>query len=375
MEDSSKGVILIIDDSLTNLKLLSMTLEKGEFEVISAKSGENGLEEAIRQSPDVILLDILMEGMDGFETCKRLKAHEATKDIPVIFMTVLSEPVDRLKGFEVGGVDYIVKPLFHEEVLARVNAHLTIRRQQKQLQEQTKRLEELNASKDKFFSIVSHDLQSPFEDLLHFTEFIAENFAHCSPEEVEEIVSTLRNTVGNLYELLKNLFTWASVQRGKMEYYPQFINVQEIVERNMTLFRANAEYKHVMLKNLIKHELPAYADAGAVYAIVRNLISNALKFTEPEGKVTIDAMPEDQYITISVADTGIGMEKEDVATLFRIDTKYQRVGTAGEEGTGLGLILCKELVEQSGGMLSLVSELGQGTTVTFSLPKAPVSGE
>lgn len=368
MEDRSKGFILIIDDSLTNLKLLTMTLGKAGFQVHSARDGETGIVQAGQLKPDVILLDVLMEGIDGFETCRRLKANAETKDIPVIFMTVLSEPIDRLKGFEVGGVDYIVKPLYHEEVLARVHAHLTIRQQHRQLQEQTQRLQELNASKDKFFSIIYHDLQSPIEGLLHFTEFISQNIQKCSQAELEEIVNTLRNSVGNLYELLKNLFTWASIQRGKLDYYPLYIDVREIVARNISLLMPNAEQKHITLKNLIQNELMAYADASIVYAIVRNLLSNALKFTEPGGKVTVNAGIEDHLVKVSVADTGIGIPQEDVTKLFQIDVRHQRIGTAGEEGTGLGLILCKELVERSGGTLVIASETGKGTTVMFTLP-------
>lgn len=372
MDDNSKGLILVVDDSQTNLKLLSMTLNKAGFQTVPAKNGEIGIEKAIETQPDVILLDVLMEGLDGFETCRRLKEHEETRSIPVIFMTVLSEPVDRLKGFEVGGVDYIVKPLYHEEVLARVSAHLTIQRQRKQLQAQTAQLEESNASKDKFFSIVSHDLQSSFEELLHFTEFIAENIQTSGPEEIEEIVGTLKTSVGNLYELLKNLFTWASVQRGKMEYYPQYVDVCEIITRNITLFQSEAEQKQISLKNLISSELPVYADAGAVYAVIRNLFSNAIKFTKSGGQVTIEATQNDAEVEISVADTGIGMSPEDVAKLFRIDIKHHRVGTSGEEGIGLGLVLCKEMIEKSGGKLVLESKPGKGTTAKFTLPKAPV---
>ena len=373
MEDHSKGVILVIDDSSTNLKLLDTTLSKAGFQVILAKDGEIGVEQAIQTKPDIVLLDVLMYGIDGFETCRRLKAYEVTRNIPVIFMTVLSEPVDKLTGFNVGGVDYITKPLYHEEVLARVNAHLTIRRQQKQLQDQTDQLQALNASKDKFFAILSQDLQGPFEELLHFTEFITEHIEGCRPEEIKEIVGTLRNSVGNLHELLKNLFAWSSIQRGALECHPQYFDIREIIGRNLTLFRATAEQKRIIIKSLVQAEIPVYADAGMVYIVIRNLISNALKFTKSGGKVRISATENQAWVEISVSDTGIGISAEDIAKLFRIDVKYQRVGTAGEEGTGLGLVLCKELVEKNGGRLSLESEVGKGTTVTFTLPKPPLT--
>jgi signal transduction histidine kinase len=370
--EASKGIILIIDDSPTNLKFLFSVLGKAGFQVLLARNGETGIEQAIEMKPDIILLDILMYGIDGFETCRRLKANNATRDIPVIFMTVLSEPVDKLKGFQVGGVDYITKPLHYEEVLARINAHLTIRQQQEQLQEQTHRLQELNASKDTFFSIISRDLQTPFEELLHFTEFMAENIRDCPPEEVEEIVHTLQESVGNLYELLKNLFTWSSLQRGQMECYPQHIEVQEIIDRNIKLFRPEAEEKHIVLKSILGQEIPAYADAGMIYAVIRNLLSNALHFTETGGKVTVSAEKHERCVSITISDTGVGIAPDDLKKLFRVDVKHQQTGTAGEEGAGLGLLLCHELVKKNGGKLIVESTVGSGTAVTVRLPRIPL---
>ncbi len=370
--EPSEGIILVIDDSPTNLKFLFSVLGKAGFQVLLARNGETGIEQAIEMKPDIILLDILMYGIDGFETCRRLKADAATCEIPVIFMTVLSEPVDRLKGFQVGGIDYITKPLHYEEVLARINAHLTIKRQQTALQEQARNLQELNADKDTFFSIISHDLQRPFEELLHFTEFMAENIRDCPPEEVTEIVDTLRDSIGNLYELLKNLFAWSSLQRGTMECYPQHIDLREIVDRNIKLFKSKAEEKHIVLKSMMTQEVPAYADAGMVYAVLRNIIANALKFTENGGRVTVDAAQHARCVSVMIADTGVGMDSEALKALFRTDIKYQQPGTEGEEGTGLGLLLCHELVEKNLGALIVESTPGEGTTVTIRLPKVPL---
>jgi two-component system, sensor histidine kinase and response regulator len=371
MEEQSKGVILIIDDSPTNLRLLLMTLSKAGFKVISAEDGELGIKQAIQAKPDLILLDVLMYGIDGIETCQRLKAREDTKDIPVIFMTVLSEPLDRLQGFRVGAVDYITKPLYHEEVLARINAHLTIRRQQQQLQEQTEQLQALNDNKDKFFSILSQDLQVPFEGLLHYTEFIIAHVNGCSRDEIKEIVGTLHTSIENLYELLKNLFTWSSVQRGSLECHPKSFDLRELLERNLTLLRPTAEKKQILLKNFVRDSLLVYADASMIYIVMRNLITNALKFTNRGGKIKISAVENPDSVEITVVDTGSGIPVEDLPKLFHIGARYQRTGTEGEEGAGLGLILCKELVEKNQGTLAITSAPGNGTTVTMMLPTAP----
>jgi signal transduction histidine kinase len=320
-----------------------------------------------------------MPGMDGFEICRRLKVNKETKDIPVIFMTALSDMEDKIKGFKMGAVDYITKPFQQEEVLARVNTHLTIRRLQQQLEtknvlleEQVKQLKELNASKDKFISMISHDLQSPFSSLRGLIQFTAENIGDYNKNELENIMDLLGNSTDNLYALIENLLTWSRIQRGVMEHCPQRMDIREFVAQNIDLFSPNAESKQITLKNLIKQSTPVYADFNMVNAVLRNLISNAIKFTHPGGSVEVSARNDGRYVEVSVSDTGIGIDKQHLPKLFRIDVRYKRLGTAREKGTGLGLILCKEFVEKHGGEIWIESEAGQGSTVKFTLPRNPV---
>ncbi len=374
----NKVSILIVDDNPTNLHVLLEYLEESGFEILIARSGEGAIQQLVHFQPDLILLDVVMPGMNGFETCRRLKANKETQEIPVVFMSALSETVDKVKGFEVGGVDYVTKPFQQEEVLARINAHLTIRRQQQYIQaqkalleEQNNQLSELNVMKDKFFSIISYNLRSPFLSLLGLTEFIIKNLEYSSQEEIKEVVGNLRKSIENLYELLKNLLTWSTIQRGSLGYHPKQLHVQEIVARNITLLTPDARQKQIIIRSSIKEETMVYADADMVYAIIRNLISNALKFTDTSGKIEISATEDDQFVEISVLDTGIGIPEEDLPNLFRIDTRYKKRGTAGEEGTGIGLILCKELVEKNGGRIWVESKIGKGTTCKFTLPKVP----
>jgi two-component system sensor histidine kinase/response regulator len=220
---SQTGTILIVDDNPTNLGVLFSSLTHAGFKVLVAEDGEKALAQVERTQPHVILLDILMPGIDGFETCRRLKCLEASAEIPVIFMTALSDTIDKIKGFEAGGVDYITKPFQQEEVLARVKAHLTIRQLQQQLQRQNdllarqnELLEEkntqlvaLNASKDKFFSIIAHDLRSPFTGFLGLTQFIVENIEEWEREKIKDITTKLHESAENLYALMGNLLTWS----------------------------------------------------------------------------------------------------------------------------------------------------------------------
>lgn len=375
----SNGVILVVDDDPDNLGVLFEYLNDEGFKVLLIQSSGNALVQAEQKQPDIILLDILMPEMDGFETCQRLKNNVRTKDIPIIFMTALSDTVNKVRGFQVGAVDYITKPFQQEEVLARVNAHLTIRKLQQQLEaknalleQQVAQLQEVNASKDKFISMISHDLQSPFSSLRGLIQFTAENIGEYNKNELENIMDLLGNSTENLYSLIENLLTWSRIQRGVLEHCPQHIDLREVVVQNMALFTQNAEDKQITFRNLIEEKMTVYADSNMVNAVLRNLVSNALKFTNVGGIVAFSATPGKEFVEVAVSDNGIGIGKEHLPKLFRIDSRYKRLGTAREKGTGLGLILCKEFVEKNGGQIWIESDSGQGAAVKFTLPIHPL---
>ncbi len=388
-DSPAKPIVLIVDDSPVNLRIMVSILEKSGIKALIAQSGVRVIEQLERVKPDLILLDVLMPGMDGFEVCKRLKDNSLSRDIPVIFVTALSDTVEKVKGFQTGGVDYLTKPFQPEEVISRVNAHLTIRKLQQQLQaqndlladknalletrnlllkERNDRLKELNASKDKFFSIIAHDLRNPFASLLGFTRFAVETIEDFSPDELREMICGIHESSEHFYALLENLLTWSRAQRGMMTYHPTQLDLKPIVDHVVKLFVSHAEKKQISLSSSLRQKVLVYADSDMVNAIIRNLISNALKFTEARGTVNISATQNNHCVEISVADTGIGICKEDLPKLFQIDSRIKYLGTAGEEGTGLGLILCKEFLEQSGGSIEVESEEGKGSVFRFKLP-------
>lgn len=373
---TNKPTILVVDDNPTNLQVLLESLKRTGFKILVARTGESAIQQAEYGKPDLILLDVMMPGIDGFETCRRFKTLEAFKDIPIIFMTALTDTTDKLKGFQAGGVDYVTKPLQHEEVLARVVTHLTIRRLQQELrqqhallQEQHAQLQALNASKDKFFSIISHDLRSPLSAVLVGLRLLTDTESRLTDNEKNELIRDSHRTVEQLYNLLDNLLVWSRLQRGLMEYAPQPLDLRPLFERNATLFAANAEQKQIAIRQTVAEPVIAFADSHMIDAIIRNLISNALKFTEARGAITLSARQNDQRVEMAVADTGIGMDAETVAKLFRLDVRYNQLGTAGEKGTGLGLNVCKEFAEKNGGSIAVESVVGAGTTFRVTLPK------
>ena len=652
--------ILIIDDNAANLGVLTGYLRGHGFEMMIARSGLDGIEKARRGQPDLILLDVMMPGLDGFETCRRLKADPATGEIPVIFITALDSVEDKVNGFAAGGVDYLTKPLHEAEVLARVRTHLNIRalqqlmKQNQQLQqeihereraeaalrenelrfqkiferhsavmylfdpdterilhanravaqfygysltelqempisqinqlapedlqhaiqlakmehqnifefrhrladgqirevevhsslisfggktalfsiahditerkqmeaalreserrltdiidflpdatfvidadgrviawnkeielmtgipakqmlgkgdheyalpfygerrpilidlvtlpqdeimqkydlieyrdgvllgetympnmlggkiylsgkaaalydsngqrvgaiesirditerkqaeealraahqevqEKNAQLRELNASKDKFFSIIAHDLRSPFTALLGYIEVMEQQADDLSAERLKEYLARLNLAARQLYALLENLLTWARLQRGLMEYAPEDIALTQIADEVVALFASNAKQKAITLTNAIPTVVLVSADSAMVNTILRNLVSNALKFTPAGGRIMLSARINTHDVEISVADTGCGMASDVLAKLFRIDNQHTTTGTAGETGTGVGLILCHDLARKNGGALWVESAVGIGTTFHFTLPLA-----
>jgi PAS domain S-box-containing protein len=255
------------------------------------------------------------------------------------------------------------------DISVRKQAEVELIAAHNELQKTNTQLQELNASKDKFFSIISHDLRSAFSTLLGFTELIVEHFDVYSPEKIKNLVYKVKNSAEKLYALLENLLTWSRIQRGAMKCQAEVIDLFEITTENMMIFTSKAEQKGILLHNLIQDHLSAYADYSMVNTVLRNLISNALKFTETGGTITVSGVQHDEKIEVAVADTGCGIDEYGMDMLFRIDTSYSNVGTDGEQGTGLGLILCKELVEQNGGKIWVESEVGKGTIFRFTLPR------
>ncbi len=377
--------LLVVDDNQTNVRVIMNYLREVGFKLLVAKDGLMALEVVQTRKPDLILLDVMMPNMDGFETCQRLKANEDTRHIPVIFMTALTSEDDKVKGFDVGAVDYVTKPIQQREVLARVYTHLQIRQQSKLLQQQYQDMQVLayqlaatNADKDKFFSIVAHDLRGPFLPLLGNLELMTEMAESLPPKDMKEMSAASHRSARRVFELLENLLAWARLQMGRMEYNPQQLDLGEIAAKNVELLLENAVIKQINLYSDIKLNTFVYADEQMLNTVIRNLTNNALKFTPPGGQVTIRAqelvetghalsLRSANYVEVSIADTGVGMSEEVRQKLFKIDQHVTTIGTSKETGTGLGLIICQEMAVKSGGKIWVESEVGQGTTVRFTV--------
>ncbi len=408
----NKPVILCVDDEKMILVSLKEQLKRyfgDECSIETVESGEEALEvleelSAVQTELPFVIADQIMPGMKGDDLL--IHIHQLLPRTLKILLT------GQANADAVGNVvnyaqlyRYIAKPWEEADLRLTVSEALRSYFQDKQLEEQncilqqlnrdleqfnatleqqvrerTAELEaqklelaELNASKDKFFSIISHDLRSPFNALLGFAQILSENLERYTLTEIQQKVTYIRTAAERLYALLENLLTWSRIQRGALEYIPEPIDLAEIAEDNVTLFAPNAEQKQIHLHNTIQTQTFVYADYSMINTVIQNLTSNALKFTSPGDQIRLSATVAGQLVEVAVSDTGVGIPADILPTLLRIDTHHTQVGTAGEKGTGLGLVLCKELIEKNGGQLWVESEIGKGSTFKFTLPSPRVT--
>ncbi len=230
-------------------------------------------------------------------------------------------------------------------------------------------LKQLNMTKDKFFSIIAHDLKNPFASMKNLSDMLHDNYSLLDEEDKQELIASMKTTSQRIFELLENLLTWSRSQRGIIQFNPDNVTPAFVAQNNFDLLAENAANKKIRLINDISSELEIVADSNLLSTIIRNLTSNAIKFTPEQGQITIGAEDKGSFVEFCVKDTGIGISEEDKHKLFRIDISHTTIGTGQEKGTGLGLILCKEFVEKHGGRIWVESTLGEGTTFKFTIAK------
>lgn len=352
--------ILIVDDTPANISVLVDALADTGFQLMVAEDGEDALEQVRHTRPDLVLLDVMMPGLDGFETCRRLKADAATRDIPVIFMTALTDTAEKLKAFAAGAVDYITKPLQHEEALARIRTHLTLRRLQRELQEQL-------ALKERFIRIAGHDLRNPLCLILVSGELARRQGA--APEILEylESIHASARQMRSIIDTFLNLRRPGLESAGASARCDLALLVAAVVAQQAPA----AERKGIALAFAPPAALPAArCDAGLVYQAIANYVSNALKFTPPGGRVDVQVRESGLRLRVEVADTGPGVPPAERGALFTEGARLSPRPTGGEESNGVGLSIVKQLVEAQGGTVGADFPGATGACFWLELPVA-----
>lgn len=362
MTQTPRGNILIVDDTPANLDVLTKFLSDQGHKVRPAINGEIALKAAAKSPPDVILLDIQMPGLNGFEVCERLKADPVMREIPVIFISALDALEDKVRAFEVGGVDYITKPFQIMEVLARVESQLRI-------QWQRRRIEALSLFRDELIGIVSHDLKNPLNAVLGFSEMLQEDVRAGHPiggALVDRIHSAGTLMLNMVHDLLDNA---RNEERLPMRFGQHVL--QRLVEEQLDAYILAAGRKGISLvRSFAPADIVVQADNRRFAQVVSNLISNAIKYSPENSVVTAHVWQDGNLGVVAIADNGFGIPAADLPHIFE---KFYRVNTQEHmavEGTGLGLPIARVIAEQHGGTLTAISEPGKGSTFTLTVPLA-----
>ncbi len=360
--------ILIVDDVVSNVLLLKILLTNEKFQVCTASNGNQCIEQAKKEKPDLILLDVMMPDISGFDTAVILKKDPETLDIPIIFLTALNNPSDLVKGFQVGANDFLTKPFNKEELIMRVMHQIQLVAAKRIIVQQNEELKRTISNRDKMYSVIAHDLRSPMASIRMVLN-LAVNVV--SPdtvgEEIFNLIDKANRESEETHDLLDNLLKWTKSQTGRLNVVYQDIDLDDIVPGAVDIFKMIAEMKKIDLKYVPAEEkLTVHGDNDMIKTIIRNFLSNAVKFT-PEGKsIEVFYKRDGDFARISVRDHGVGIDPERVENIFtKGETSY---GTGGEEGSGLGLQLCQDFARKNGGEAMVESTLGEGSTFSFTIP-------
>ena len=360
--------ILIVDDVVSNVLLLKILLTNEKFQVCTANCGNACIEQAKAEKPDLILLDVMMPDISGFDTAVILKKDPETADIPIIFLTALNNPNDLVKGFQVGANDFLTKPFNKEELVMRVMHQIQLVAAKRIIVRQNEELKRTISNRDKMYSVIAHDLRSPMASIRMVLN-LAVNVvsADVVGEEIFGLLDKANRESEETHDLLDNLLKWTKSQTGRLNVVYQDIDLDDVVPGVVDIFMMIAEMKKIHLQYLPAEEkLTVHADNDMIKTVIRNFISNAVKFT-PEGKgIEVFYKRDGDFARICVQDHGVGIAADRVDSIFhKGETTY---GTDGEEGSGLGLQLCQDFARKNGGEAYVDSVEGEGSVFSFTIP-------
>lgn len=362
--DLPKADILIVDDTPDNLRVLSAMLTNRGYEVRKALNGQRAIASVQSEPPDLILLDIKMPEMDGYEVCRQLKSTAQTSEVPIIFISALDDALDKVKAFAAGGVDYVTKPFQEAEVMARIEHQLRIQRLQHQLLQQNEELLRSNRELEQFAYVVSHDLQQPLQSVTGFVKLLQLKYDTVLDEVAQDYLTRIHETGGRMQRLIQDLLAYAQVDR--QEEALQILDCNLILNQVLENLQGAIAAKQAQLTY---PSLPVVKGSETqLIQLFQNLISNGIKFVPSDviPAIHIQVGCEKSHWLFSVQDNGIGIKPEHLEQIFGI---FQRLHSAQKyPGTGIGLATCKKIVERHQGQIWVESQVGEGTTFYFTLP-------
>jgi signal transduction histidine kinase len=363
--------ILLVDDKPENLYSLENMLMGDNLSIYKAHSGQEALKLAFKEDFSLILLDVQMPDMDGFEVAHMLKSTKRTRKIPVLLVTALNkERHYMLRGLDEGAIDYLFKPLDPDVTRAKVKTLLTLFSQQKEMEELNKRLQQLNEEKNYMLGVASHDLRNPIGNIITLAGFIENESTNSLSPQHREYLEIIQRSGQELIQLINDLLDISQLESGKRNLEVKEIHLQDLFEIVIAENKAHADRKNIELHYSISDEsLKLSADYLQMKQVLNNLVSNAIKFSHTGKSVELTAALKDENIHISVIDQGQGIPANELNLLFKPFITSSVRSTGGEKSTGLGLVITKKLIEQHGGALSVDSEQGKGSVFTIVMPQ------
>lgn len=365
----SEYKILIVDDVMSNVLLLKVLLTNEKFAIATASNGRQALEQVEKENPDLVLLDVMMPDMSGFEVAQHLKSNPNTADILIIFLTALNSTADIVKGFQVGANDFISKPFNKEELIIRVTHQISLVAAKRLILSKTEELQRTIAGRDKLYSVIAHDLRSPMGSIKMVLNMLILNLpSEKIGAEMYELLTMANQTTEDVFSLLDNLLKWTKSQIGKLNVVYQDVDLVEVTDGVIEIFSMVASLKKIKIREMKPEKMMVNADIDMLKTVVRNLLSNAIKFSKENSEVLVKMEEVDGMAVVSVQDHGCGISEEGQKKLLHTDTHFSTFGTNNEEGSGLGLLLCKDFVVKNGGKLWFTSKEGEGSIFSFSIP-------
>ena len=358
--------ILIVDDVVSNVLLLKILLTNEKFQVCTANCGNMCIEQARAEKPDLILLDVMMPDISGFDTAVILKKDPELKDIPIIFLTALNSPADLVKGFQVGANDFLSKPFNKEELVVRVMHQIALVAAKRLIEKQNRELLATINNRDKMYSVIAHDLRSPMASIRMVLNLAV---AAISPDvvgqEIFDLIDKANKESEDVHDLLDNLLKWTKSQTGRLSVVMQDLDLNDIIPGVVDIFEMIAATKKIKLSYTGGSTI-VRADNDMLKTIVRNFMSNAVKFSPEDSSIEITVTSDADFAKISVRDHGVGIAADRIDSIFhKGETTY---GTGGEEGSGLGLQLCQDFARKIGGDVMVESVEGEGSTFSVLVP-------
>ena len=366
----SEYKVLIVDDVISNVLLLKVLLNNEKFQILTASNATESLSQVKKEKTDLVSLDVMMPDISGFDVAKQMKADPEMSDIPIIFLTALNSTADIVKGFQVGGNDFISKPFNKEELIIRVTHQISLVAAKRIIVAQTEELRKTIMGRDKLYSVIAHDLRSPMGSIKMVLNMLILNLpSETIGEEMYELLTMANQTTEDVFSLLDNLLKWTKSQIGKLKVVYQEFNMVEVVESVSEIFTMVAGLKNIkIVQDMPVVPVVVRADIDMLKTVIRNLISNAIKFSNEGSEVLVSLTEEDGMAIVSVKDSGCGIDEENQKKLLHTDTHFSTFGTNNEEGSGLGLLLCQDFIVKNGGKLWFTSKKGEGSTFSFSVP-------